>query len=172
MGAECLCFWLCCWVGLELARVRLLMTQLSLVLMLILSIVALLLLFELDLLGTFILAVYSSVFIALALLALHFGPFWASAQLQGRSSTQRYRGLLALALGLGSFTAYAGFGSVAGAAVPSLLPLFHDLSAEQAGSLVGASGTLHWLFYRLMALETAGLNVYLFLGLLGTLTFV
>ena len=75
MGAECLCFWVVCWLSLELARVRLLAAQLSLTLCTIGTTVGLLFLLELDLLATFVLAVYSSVFVALALLALHFGPF-------------------------------------------------------------------------------------------------
>ena len=73
------------------------MAQLILSLFLILLIVGTLLSAELDLLGTFILAVYSSVFIALSLLALHFGPFWMPAtQHEGRVS---FAPMLALVLG-------------------------------------------------------------------------
>ena len=46
---------------------------------LILTLVCLLIQSELDLLAFLLLATYASVFIALALLSLHFGPFWLRA---------------------------------------------------------------------------------------------
>jgi hypothetical protein len=60
---------------MELLTARYAATQLSIALLLVLNQACLLLALELDLLGTFILATYSSVFVALFLLALHFGPF-------------------------------------------------------------------------------------------------
>lgn len=93
MGVECLCFWLLAWVCLELLRVQFVSLQLALVLTGILTITCLLLCAELDLLGLLILATYASVFIALALLALHFGPFWLRAT-EGLSAATSPRGLL------------------------------------------------------------------------------
>lgn len=75
MGAVSACFWLLSWVGLELFNVKHAATQLSLTLCLVLGVSGLLFFSELDLLGTFIIATYSSVFVALYLLSLHFGPF-------------------------------------------------------------------------------------------------
>ncbi len=75
MTIECVCYWILVWIGLELCRVQYATLQLSLVLTAILTLVALLLVVELDLLAFVVLSTYASVFIALALLALHFGPF-------------------------------------------------------------------------------------------------
>ena len=93
MGVECLCFWLLAWTCLELLRVQFVSLHLALVLSSILVVVCLLLCAELDLLGLLILATYASVFIALALLALHFGPFWLRAT-EGLTAAISPRGLL------------------------------------------------------------------------------
>ena len=79
MVLESLLFWFWGWVCLELYHGRFLATQLALVLSLLLALTVVLLLLGLDLLAVFIGSVYSSVFIAVSLIALQFGPFWAVA---------------------------------------------------------------------------------------------
>lgn len=72
---------------MELLTARYAATQLSITLLFVLNQVCLLMALELDLLGTFILATYSSVFVALFLLALHFGPFWMPSGFVGERQT-------------------------------------------------------------------------------------
>lgn len=171
MGVECLCFWLLAWVCLELLRVQFVSLHLALVLSSILVVTCLLLCAELELLGLLILATYASVFIALALLALHFGPFWLRAT-EGLSSTVTPRGLLFF----GAFTVAGGLAILQGSAPSNptsnaglAVFLWQDLSLDlrvRVGSFVGVT---HWLFFRLFVLETLGLNLYLFLGLVAAL---
>jgi hypothetical protein len=176
MGVECLCFWLACWILLELTRVKLLATQLTLVLSLIILTIGMLFLMELDLLATFILAVYSSVFVALALLALHFGPFWMPAtQQDDRASAASRIALLAGSIGalcLCFFSSLARSSFLDSALGWIIDFIWQDVSVDQQPAASSAAGILHWLFYRVFILETIGLNIYLFLGLIGTLTLV
>jgi hypothetical protein len=171
MGVECLCFWLLAWVCLELLRVQFVSLHLALVLSSILIVTCLLLCAELELLGLLVLATYASVFIALALLALHFGPFWLRAT-EGLSSAVTPRGLLFF----GSFALIGGLAVLQGSTPSSPMSnaglavfLWQDLSLDlrvRVGSFVGVT---HWLFFRLFVLETLGLNLYLFLGLVVAL---
>lgn len=81
--------------------------QLSLVLCGIGALVGVLYSLEVELLALVLLATYSSVFIALALLALHFGPFWMPASVQSTKGFN-FGGMAALAvlLGLGFLLGY------------------------------------------------------------------
>lgn len=157
-----------------MARVQLLAAQLGLALCAIGVIVGLLFLLELDLLATFILAVYSSVFVALALLALHFGPFWSPAVVRATLVGRSLRVVLYAAFILASLLTSTAWAYTSGSisTIATVNCLYQDLYAEHPESLTSATGVLHWLFYRLLVVETIGLNVYLFLGLTGTLTFV
>ena len=89
---------------LELAGVRFVASQLALVLSTLALFVCLILVNGLDLLGLFIASTYASVFVAVALIALQFGPFWAPAQHTGGAAPRQLQlWLLALLLGLNVF---------------------------------------------------------------------
>jgi len=163
MIIECLLFWFVGWVGFELCRVRYLATHLALVLSWLLGLVVVLLLLGLDLLAVFIASVYSSVFVAVSLLALQFGPFWAAAinTAPGVGSTRGYLpgclGVLAVILGLvvGCEPTVAWEGAL----------LWQDLAIGLTLPL--QSTLLHSFFFHSFVVETLGLNLYLFLGLVG-----
>lgn len=162
-----------CWTALELLNVKYAATQLSLTLLLVLNLVGLFFGLELDFLGTFILATYSSVFIALSLLSLHFGPFWMPARLSSEPRGLGVWGLVSL-LGLASCLAALFFqvntapANLGHGWVFSVL--WQDLFAEASTGLWSLSAVLHWLFYKLMWVETLALNLYLFAGLVGAVT--
>lgn len=75
MALECVLFWVWCWFSYELAASRFVANLLAAVLALLLLLAALLIQGDLDLLGFFVGSVYSSVFLAVALVALQFGPY-------------------------------------------------------------------------------------------------
>jgi Na+/proline symporter len=119
--------------------------QLSLVLTAVLVLVALLLANELDLLALVILSTYASVFIALALLALHFGPFWLRA-----SSPDQRGGFVArvLPLALAGLTCWwvgvyipAAYCTTSGAV--GLGVLWQDLALDTRVRVGGYVGLTH-----------------------------
>jgi len=171
MTVECLCYWVLVWVALELSCVQYVALQLSLVLVSILTFVAVLLAAELDLLAFVLLSTYASVFIALSLVALHFGPFWLRAHRGGVGGASAPRMLLGLALVcvcycLGGWT---GAPLVLHPGTPSLGLLWQDLALESRVRMGGYVGLTHLLFFRLFVIETLGLNLYLFVGLVAAL---
>ena len=171
MNVECLCFWLIAWICLELTRTQYASLQLSLVLTTILSLVCLLTSVELDLLALVIFSTYSSVFIALALLALHFGPFWLRAAHDTGLQPPHQRGvaLLALVGGAGLLGLGGAWASTADTDVWALAVLWQDFGLDLRVRVGGYAGLTHWLFFRLFVLETLGLNLYLFVGLVVAL---
>jgi hypothetical protein len=166
MTLESLCFWLLVWVGVELLQVSYVTLHLALTLSSILGVVCLLLGAELELLGLVILATYASVFIALALLALHFGPFWLRAAGVGAPGSTRTLLLLGC---LGGVGIVGTVGPVGGSQLSWVSVLWYDISTDLACRLGGYVGLTHWLFFRLFVIETLGLNLYLFVGLVVAL---
>ena len=136
---------------------------LALVLLLSLQLVAA----ELDLLAYVVLATYSSVFLALALLLLHFGPFWGGAlgwqPGQPRARVARWAGVISIAGGLAVAAGGAGLGPSEG--VVGAVVVWQDIVGEGRVSLRGAVSILHFFLYHLYVAETWGLNVLIGLGL-------
>jgi hypothetical protein len=169
MSVECLFVWAWCWLCLDLISKRYVATQLATILSFLLLLVCFLLINGLDLLGLFIASTYSSVFIAITLLALQFGPFWALATVESDVSPYGLRfGLLFIVSGL----IISGWSCVWLEGSWDGWVLWQDCSADLLATWPLQSGILHWLFFRGFILETIGLNLYLFLALVGVLFFI
>jgi hypothetical protein len=93
----------------------------------------------------------------------------------GLQSTHR-RGVILLALvGSSGLLGSSGvWASTADTGVWALALLWQDFGLDLRVRVGGYVGLTHWLFFRLFVLETLGLNLYLFIGLvvaLGLLAF-
>ncbi len=82
--------------------------------------------------------------------------------------------LLALIGGAGLLGLSGAWASTADTGVWALALLWQDFGLDLRVRVGGYVGLTHWLFFRLFVLETLGLNLYLFIGLvvaLGLLAF-
>ncbi len=123
---------------------------------------------ELELLALVLVATYSSVFIALALLALHFGPFWMPASVQQTTRFWQSGAVVCcIFLGVGAAVGYVSTG--ASVSSTNLAFLWQDLAATARVRLGSFAGVTHLLFFRIFVCETLGLNLYLFVGLVVAL---
>lgn len=150
----------------EITSGRFVAIQLAYTLTLILLLVGLLVTLGLDLLGLFIGSVYSSVFLALALLALQFGPFWAPAFSSKAPNTVVLPLWAAVAIVVLNAQLIAKDGL--GQGWDGWL-LWQDLRADVGLEGVLQSSLLHWFFFRCFIIEAVGLNLYLFVGLVGVI---
>lgn len=170
MAIECFFFWFWVWLLLELRSIKYITTFVSYALIFILLFLVFILSLGFDLLALFTAAVYSSVFIVLSLLALQFSAFWASARPTFIFEHSRAGGVwLVYTFVLASLIFLGG---VCFSFELSFFFLWQDFLFNATLGLSSQSVFLHWFFFRCFIVETLGLNLYLFLGLVGVLYFL
>jgi len=169
MFLEVVVFWLWSWLVLEIWYGRYLSAHLSFILCWIILLSALLFIFNFDLLATFLISVYSSVFVAVSLFALQLGPFWSPVS-RFEWVAQGKKTLILFVIML--FTLWLQFDFVSSSLNWEESILWQDLyeSGNSAGTL--QTTLLHWFFFRCFVVETVMLNLYLFLGLVGVVFFL
>ncbi len=169
MFLEIILFWLWSWLVLELWYGKYLATHLSLILCWIILLAGLLFILNFDLLATFLIGVYSSVFVAVSLFALQLGPFWSPVSRFEWNYSGKNSFILFIIVVLIMWTQY-DFTSSGEGWEDSIL--WQDLfeSGNSAGGL--QTTLLHWFFFRCFIVETLVLNLYLFIGLIGVVFFL
>ena len=156
MAATILLAWVCALSLTHLALAVNLSQALALVWLSALSLISLFFCTDLDLLGSAMFAVYTSVFLFLTLFGVFLSSYWAAAS----QKTNKARLGLAPTLVLGGVL-------LVGLQAPSTLGALSWFSSYTAEGAVASSPvyTLHLIFYRLFVGETLLINLYLFLGL-------
>ena len=148
----------------ELCKVSSAVEGSGLALALILGLAGLALRAELDALAVLLLGAYTGVFLFLALLLLHFGPYGQPARASvSVSADARVPAAALVAL----FALLGGLGVGLAPLAPCWLTLWQDLQAPSLGPTTGGE-LVHRLFFQLCVVEALALNLYLLAALAAT----
>lgn len=159
MGIEIVIFWISVLALTQLLITTLLAYALGLIWFIILLQIVLFFNFDLDLLASALLAIYSSVFLFLTLLSVHTTPYWSYAIKNPFKQNQNFVFLIIVLVFIATlqpglyFDTYSQF-------------LWQDLYVFEKDLFNQSAGLLHWFFYKIFILDTILLNLYLCIGLI------